>query len=215
MSMLEDIESKVEFAFVIDGVYNYTLFFSVFFSIVALVKFFSFALFRLKFEMFNYLGFSMNTSLSLDYNFFALGILFGLIIAYSKFVKEKDYKLRIRYFIYLILFIFVIVFSGSRRAIVVLFLFITYVGYVKIKTLRFIKYKISVRKFNLILGILIFIIMGFIVLKFTGVIDSFSRGNAKYIALKTFDRFLTLISTSEDVRASSSREILWDKSFEI
>lgn len=213
--MIQNIQSVADFNYFLEKFKKYTLLFTVFFSIISLIKFFSFALFRHKFSVFDYLGFSMNTSLSMDYNFFALGILFGLIIAYSMFLKETNSKLKIRYLIYMALFTFVIVFSGSRRAIVILFLFFIYLGYLKLKSVKYMKFVISQKKFNLILGIIITLIIAFFILKQTGVIESFYRGNAKYIVMKTFDRFLTLISTSEDVRATSSREVLWNKSMEL
>jgi len=60
------------------------------------------------------------TSLVVDYNMFALGLIIGLIFAISGFIKEKRYSCRLLYIFVITLILMAIIFSGSRRGWVVI-----------------------------------------------------------------------------------------------
>jgi len=201
---------KEQFDHFVSKFRNAIIFFAFIFSCIGLYKFFLFAISREIIPFFSHLS-PLNTELIDDYNFYAAGLLIGLLVLKRKIVEQN--KNAPQLYIFFIVISLAIVFSGSRRGVTILFAYFLYIimKWFLSLFLDIVNSKLKISYIKIIVVFPISLLLGYLVFKNFGVAEI---GEIKFFTSKIFDRLLSILSIKSDF-GQSARGLIFSRTIEI
>lgn len=197
--------SGVEFKLVVDRTLKIYAYIVSFLAAISLLKFYYY-LNNIQLDYFNVpgRGYPSGSSLMMDYNMFALGMLIGVISLTYLLKQSNSFLIQLFVVVSNIMVIVSIVFSGSRRGWILLIPIVLYLFYVLIRKI------IKNKKRN---NILMFVLMFFSILflTYTDVLPTINIDNTREL-----ERLQYRLSTLESLTGSyDSRTVRLDYGFEL